>query len=292
MAEKHELALNDYLLGMAYKDIASKYGVSENTVKSWRKRHNWSRDKVAKKEQKRGAPFAPLKKKKGCTPKSRGEPEHEKELSEQEQLFCYHYVRTWNATQAALLAGYGNGNKASAAVLGCRLMQRERIKAEVDRLKLLFRQAIHVDIQDFLTFCMKIIGADMGDYLKFGAIERLVYDDKGPVKDEDTGEYLKEPVSMVMLGESEQLDTSVITEVKQGKDGISIKLADKKWAWEQVIKYFDWLPDKWRRKVEAEKLELERRKVDLAEKNAGDSGGPAEAPTFVDDLGSDDDGED
>lgn len=51
-------------------------------------------------------------------------------------------------------------------------------------------------------------------------------------------------------------------------------------------------PDKWRRKVEAEKLELERRKVELAEKNAGGAGGPAEAPTFVDDLGSDDDGED
>lgn len=51
-------------------------------------------------------------------------------------------------------------------------------------------------------------------------------------------------------------------------------------------------PDNWRRKVEAEKLELERRKVELAEKNAGDAGGPAEAPTFVDDLGSDDDGED
>ena len=45
-------------------------------------------------------------------------------------------------------------------------------------------------------------------------------------------------------------------------------------------------------RIDLERMELERRKVELAEKNAGDAGGPAEAPTFVDDLGSDDDGED
>lgn len=294
MAEKHELAQRDYILGMTYKGIAGKYGVSENTVKSWKKRHAWSRDKTAQKTVKVGAPIAPLKKQKGCTPKNRGEPDQEEEqLSDQEQLFCYHYVRTWNATQAALKAGYGNGNKASAAVLGCRLMQRERIKAGVESLKVLFRQEIHVDISDFLGFCMKVIGADIGDYLQFGAIDRLLVDSDGkPVKDpKNPGEYLKEPVSMVTLGESEQLDTSVITEVKQGRDGISIKLADKKWAWEQLSRYFDWLPDKWQRQVEEQHLDIERRKVDLAEKQAGDGGTGEDAPTFVDDIG-DDDGED
>ena len=44
-------------------------------------------------------------------------------------------------------------------------------------------------------------------------------------------------------------------------------------------------------RIDLERMELERRKVELAEKNAGDAGGPADAPTFVDDLGSDDDGE-
>ena len=218
MAEKHELALNDYLLGMSYDDIAKKHGVSKNTVKSWRLRYGWSRDKKAKKTAKSDAPFAPLKMQKGCTPKSKAEPEQEdEELSEQEQLFCYHYVRTWNAMQAALLAGYGKGNKYSATVLGCRLRKRPRVAQEIERLKEVFRQEIHVDIQDFLAFCMKVIGADIGDYLKFGAVERFVHDVDGLVKDPDTGEYLKEDVSMVTLGENEQLDTSVIVEVKQGK---------------------------------------------------------------------------
>lgn len=33
----------DYLNGMKYKDIASKYGVSINTVKSWKERHSWQK---------------------------------------------------------------------------------------------------------------------------------------------------------------------------------------------------------------------------------------------------------
>lgn len=49
--EKHKLAEVDYNEGMKYKDIALKYGVSMNTVKSWKSRHNWNRDKDALKEK-------------------------------------------------------------------------------------------------------------------------------------------------------------------------------------------------------------------------------------------------
>ncbi|WP_199425770.1 phage terminase small subunit [Thermaerobacillus caldiproteolyticus] len=61
MAEKYILAEKDYVKGMKYKDIAEKYGVSINTVKSWKKRYGWSREKGAPSEKsvhtkKRGAP--------------------------------------------------------------------------------------------------------------------------------------------------------------------------------------------------------------------------------------------
>ena len=36
-----EQAEKDYLSGMKYKDIANKFSVSINTVKSWKKRYNW-----------------------------------------------------------------------------------------------------------------------------------------------------------------------------------------------------------------------------------------------------------
>ncbi|GAK09615.1 phage terminase small subunit [Geomicrobium sp. JCM 19038] len=47
MLDKHEQAEKDYVQGMKYKDIADKHGVSLNTVKSWKKRHGWTREKGA-----------------------------------------------------------------------------------------------------------------------------------------------------------------------------------------------------------------------------------------------------
>ncbi|WP_423219649.1 P27 family phage terminase small subunit [Clostridium ihumii] len=52
--EREKLALSenaykDYISGMKYKDIAEKYEVSLNTVKSWQKRYKWSRSCTQKK---------------------------------------------------------------------------------------------------------------------------------------------------------------------------------------------------------------------------------------------------
>lgn len=44
-APNYELALLDYQSGMKYKDIAEKYGVTINSVKSWKTRYQWSKDK-------------------------------------------------------------------------------------------------------------------------------------------------------------------------------------------------------------------------------------------------------
>lgn len=58
MSELWEDALHDYESGMKYKEIANKYGVSLNTVKSWKTRH-WNKKSVHTKEKcahkKRGA---------------------------------------------------------------------------------------------------------------------------------------------------------------------------------------------------------------------------------------------
>ncbi len=50
MAEKYELAYADYKAGMKYKDIAEKYGVSINTVKSWKSR-KWGATETEKSVQ-------------------------------------------------------------------------------------------------------------------------------------------------------------------------------------------------------------------------------------------------
>ncbi|WP_342720119.1 phage terminase small subunit (plasmid) [Bacillus paramycoides] len=52
MKQKHELAQEDYMQGMKYKELAEKYEVSINTIKSWRKRHGWNRKGVHPKDEK------------------------------------------------------------------------------------------------------------------------------------------------------------------------------------------------------------------------------------------------
>lgn len=64
MDADREQAKQDYLKGMAYKDLAAKYGVAIGTIKSWKRRYGWERKGMhpkAKKDasinaSKRGAP--------------------------------------------------------------------------------------------------------------------------------------------------------------------------------------------------------------------------------------------
>ncbi|EOV9528872.1 phage terminase small subunit [Bacillus cytotoxicus] len=63
MKQKHELAQEDYMQGMKYKELAEKYEVSVNTVKSWKTRYKWDRkgvhtkDKKVRTQKKTGAPI-------------------------------------------------------------------------------------------------------------------------------------------------------------------------------------------------------------------------------------------
>lgn len=47
MNDMQRKAYKDYQAGMKYTDIASKYGVTINTVKSWKTRHSWQRGQGA-----------------------------------------------------------------------------------------------------------------------------------------------------------------------------------------------------------------------------------------------------
>ena len=76
-----------------------------------------------------------------------------------------------------------------------------------------------------LKYCLKIIGADIGDYVKWGQREEQVIGQFGPVKVD--GKPLKKLINYVDLIDSDLVDTSVINEVKMGKDGPSIKMMDK-----------------------------------------------------------------
>ena len=216
------LAESDYVAGMKYKDIAAKYGVSMNTVKSWKKRYAWSRNKKTKSTQK------------GCTQNKKGAHKKEAvaedvsqvvindELTDQQQLFCLYQSRMFNYTKAYMKA-YPGCTYASAAVLGSRLMKNPVIRKEIEQLKQNHMNRELLKQEDIFQKYMDIAFADMNDFMSFGQEE--IETDYGP-----------RMVNSVRLKESDQADGTLITEVKQGRDGVSVKLADR-------MKAIDWLAD-------------------------------------------------
>lgn len=65
--QNYILAEKDYMAGMKYKDIAAKYGVTLNTVKSWKVRYGWNKKGVHTKSEK----VCTQKKKRGGQPGNR-----------------------------------------------------------------------------------------------------------------------------------------------------------------------------------------------------------------------------
>ena len=58
--------------------------------------------------------------------------------------------------------------------------------------------------------------------------------------DPDTGEKLTKKINRMHLVDSDTVDTSVITCIKQGRDGITINMVDKLKCWENLKEIFEW----------------------------------------------------
>ena len=244
------------MAGMKYKDIAEKYGTTINTVKSWKKRYAWNRE---------GAP----KEKRVCTQNKKGaqvekiqiddgtkETLQNTDLTSEQQMFCIYYSRTFNAAQSYQKA-YGC-QYTTAVAHGYKLLSNVVVRAEIERLKEIKRQQIVASADDIVELQMRIAFADIGIYMSFGRENVSVMGAFGPVKDPETGEYMKKEVNAIRLNESDMVDTQIIQEVKQGRDGVSIKLADKQKAFDWLTKYFLMHPEsKYRAEYEKRKAEKE-----------------------------------
>lgn len=240
------------------------------TVRGWKNKDNWD-DKLngTFQDKKRNVP----KNKKTIVTKKENkiiDELEDAELTEMQRLFCLYYIKSFNATQSAIKAGY---SKESAHVEGSRLLRNAKVATEIRRLKGNMTQDIFIDAMDVLRKYIEIAFADVTDYVKFGQKEVKVTGAFGPIVDED-GEPVTKIVNYVDLKESYEVDGTILSEVSQGKDGVKIKLLDKMKALEKLELYFDLLPDKFKQQLEEEKLKIQKSKVELEkEKLNKDSGG-------------------
>lgn len=248
------------------KALAEKYNVKLGTVKSRKSREIWSREatkKNATKKQKvatNRVRDATQKRKIKDVPEESLQSDN---LTDKQRLFCMYYIKCFNATKAYKKAY--ECDYMTAMPSGSRLLRNVKVSDEIDRMKAEQAKGIMLDAQFVLQKYIDIAFADITDFATFGKKEVQAMGAFGPVEDDDGNPVMVE-VNYVDFKESIEIDGTIITEVKKGKDGVSIKLADKMKALDKLAQYFDLFPDKFKQEIEKEKLKISKDKFELEKK--------------------------
>lgn len=258
--ERVQKAHDLYKQGMKLVEIANQLNIPDGTVRRWKSTYKWDSERSekisersVKNEQNKKVEQKPID-------DGTKETMMNENLTHEQRLFCIYYSKIFNATQA-----YINAYKCdweTANTCGPRLMVNVGVKAEIQRLQEIKRQQIVSGTDDLIDLHMRIAFADIGNYLAFGKEHQQVIGQFGPieVKDENGDKKpLMQEVNVVKLNDSHNVDTQLIQEVKQGRDGVSIKLADKQKSLDWLEKHFLMNPmDRHKIAFDNAKLESER----------------------------------
>ena len=273
--QRVEQAKTLYDKGRKLIDIANQLGIPEGTVRSWKNRYNWDYN-VAK--EKRNVAKTKKNKKQNQEEPSVDEVSsiiENPELTDKQRLFCVHYIRSFNATKAYQKA-YGCSYE-TAMVEGSSHLRNPKIKSEILKLKQERLNREFLSESDIFQKYMDIAFADITDYMTFGTEEVPVMAIYGPVKikDPETGEekQLTKIVNTVRFKDSTEVDGTILSEVKQGKDGASIKLSDR-------MKALQWLSDHMNMGTEEQKAKVAL----LQKKIKEDDDGKKDALKKLDDV--------
>ena len=251
--KKYEQAETDYMNGLKYKEIADKYGVTINTVRSWKTRYNWNR---------KGQKSVHTKKEKVCIQNTTSFDEVEQvvkdgNLTDEQRLFCIYYVRCFNATKAYMKA-YGVKYNV-AAVSGCRLLQKEKIRNCITELKQNRLNREMLSEEDIFQKYMDIAFADITDYVTFGQEETDVIGAFGPVKikDEDGNEkVLRQKLNVVKFKNSDEVDGTLISDINLKNS--SVKLLDRMKALDWLASHMDIATSEQRARIELLNVQVDR----------------------------------
>jgi len=260
----HEKAKHEYLSGKSIKEISAQFGVKDSTIRSVKLRDGWP--KVQRRHATKNKNVATLQQKKQEQPTIKGG------LTDKQQLFCELYVTNFNATQSYITAYGVDYNTANTS--GSRLLANDSVRAYIQSLKEIRKQAIFADETDVVEMYMKIAFASISNYVTFGRREVQAMNQFGPVTqkqkvgEEEVETPVMKTVNYVDIKESPQVDAGVISEISQGKEGVKVKLADKMKALEWLSKYFMMNPmDKHRVEYDRKKQELDQKEYERRKKS-------------------------
>lgn len=163
-------------------------------------------------------------------------------LTDKQRLFCFYYIKNFNAKLSAIKAGY---SKETAGQIGYQLLQKPSIKSEIKKLKQLKKETLIVDEEDIVGMYMNIAFADITDFVDFGTAEI----------DDLYCTYLH-------FKDSDLVDGSLISEISVNKKGSKIKLEDRQKALAWLSNYFIMNPmNKHKIEYDTKKAMIEEQKL-------------------------------
>jgi len=186
-------------------------------------------------------------------------------LTAKQQRFVDEYLIDLNATQAAIRAGY---SKKTAQVQSARLLSNVMVSAAVAK-GMETRSARTGITQDMVLRELAKIGfSDIRKVVRWGeTMVRMVEAEEGGTDD-------MVPYHGLALIDSAEIDddtAGAIAEVSQGKEGLKVKLHDKKGALVDIGRHLGMFGQGGQSELDTElkRLEIEKRKAELKAMQAG-----------------------
>lgn len=160
-------------------------------------------------------------------------------LTAKMKRFAEEYIVDLNATQAAIRAGY---SKKTAKSIGQENLTKPDLRGYIQKLMDERSSRTQITADRVLEEYAKIGFSNITDYLKISTRERTIVLD-GP----DGLTFDKDMMQGVDFYNTDEIDNDkmkAVAEIKQTKEGIALKLHDKKGALDSIARHLGMFKDK------------------------------------------------
>lgn len=190
-----------YLSGQKLVEIASQLNLPEGTVRRWKSTYKWECERSDKNSERSKHKANVRKENKKVVAEEVKQVMENPNLTDKQRLFCLYYVKYRNQVKA-----YQKAYECSYEVAcghASPLWKKVEIQKEINRILDEIREDIKIDIADLIKQQIDIARADINDYVSIESGSVIVKND---------------------------IDGTLVKEIKETANGISIKLYDKQSA--------------------------------------------------------------
>lgn len=186
-------------------------------------------------------------------------------LTAKQQRFVDEYLIDLNATQAAIRAGY---SKKTAQVQSARLLSNVMVSQYLAKRRNDLQGRVEISQDMVLRELAKIGFSDIRKVVRWGeTMVRMVDGEEG----EAEGMVPYHGLALIDSTEIDDNTAGAIAEVSQGKDGLKVKLHDKKGALVDIGRHLGMFAPAGHADLDGElkRIEIEKRRIELVALKAG-----------------------